>query len=363
MTKIISANRFETLKKTALDNQPLRKQVQLGDVKFITSDTIQYAGLTLGITKAALRDLCNLVGVSAKMNTTVKNVMGEEFTRTLLNLLKDAISKKSGLTLTMVVGRDKIVRRFMTKTESMISNTSFFDMAEMIIDKNNLDINSMNVTKDGGVTINTISPKSGFDLNGFKDEVFNSGLSLTNSLTGVQIDPYIHRLVCTNGMVTKQFQEAIKMNNLSTDSMMKFHESLNRLQRNNFKPIQFTDKLEQAMKTPASVAEMMTGIDMIKSASNIEDQDIHHFIKFHQTVKDYQKLGVDITKLNHEQMKNAKTGLSVWDVINGVTDFASHNYGYEMKDGAETRLQMRAGDLLCKSSYDTSNLVLVQPNY
>ena len=68
-------------------------------------------------------------------------------------------------------------------------------------------------------------------------------------------------------------------------------------------------------------------------------------------------------KLNHDQQKNAKTALSVWDVINGVTDFASHNYGYEMKDNSAANLQMQAGSMLCKDSYDTSNLVLVQPNY
>lgn len=360
----VTQQQFDIKKSEAINNQPLRKLVQLGDVKFLTSDTIQYAGLTMGISKAALRDLCNMVGVSAKMNTTVKSVMGEEFTKTLLNMLKDAISKKSGLQLTMVVGRDKIVRRFMTKNESMISNSSFFDLTEQLIDKHNLEIDSFSVDKDGRVNLSTISPSSGFGLQGFNDETFNAGLSMSNSLTGVKVDPYIHRLVCTNGMVTQQFSEAIKMNNLNPASMIKFHESLRRLEKNNFQPQGFKDKLQSAMKTPASLAEMLRGMDMIKSSSNIDDSQVHQFIKYSQTVRDYKNLGVDIHKLNHDQLKNAKTALSVWDVINGVTDFASHNYGYEMRtDNSSANLQMQAGSMLCKESYDTSNLVLVQPNY
>lgn len=361
MTQIITSTQFASKKQEAMDKQPLRKQINLGDIKFLTSDTIQYAGLTMGLTKTALRDLCNLVGVSAKMNTTVKSIMGEDFTKTLLNMLKDAISSKSGLSLTMVTGRDKIIRRFLTKSEAMISNASFFDMAEGIISANNLDVTTFDVTKDGGVTLNTISPKGGFEINGFSDEVFDSGLSMSNALTGVQMDPYIHRLVCTNGMRAQQFSESIKMKNLSPDSMLKFYESLRQLQSTNFQPMEFTNKLNAAMNTKASVAELMRGIDMIKSASNIDDAEIHKFIPYQQTKRDYQRCGLELNKLNHEQQKNAKTNLNVWDVINGVTDFASHDYGYEFKDGGQATLQMNAGNMLCKDQYDTANLVLNQP--
>ena len=361
--KVLTQAQFDTKKLKAINTQPLRKHIQLGDVKFLTSDTIQYAGLTMGISKAALRDLCNLIGVSAKMNTSVKSVMGEDFTKTLLNLLKDAISSKSGLDLTMIVGRDKIVRRFMSKHQTMISNTAFFDLAEEIIDKNNLNVDKFDVGVDGTVNITSLSPISGFGLAGFDDESFDAGLSISNSLTGVQVDPYIHRLVCTNGMVGEQFNEAINIKSLNAPSMVKFHESLKRLEKNNFKPTQFIDQLERAMKTPASIAEMNRGIDLIQSTSNVDGSQVHQFIKYSETIREYQKLNVDVTKLNHAQQQNARTGLSVWDVINGVTDFASHDYGYELKEGGVTKLQSNAGQLLCKDSYDTSNLVLVQPNY
>ena len=64
--------------------------------------------------------------------------------------------------------------------------------------------------------------------------------------------------------------------------------------------------------------------------------------------------------LNAKQKANLRTGVSVWDVINGVTDFASHNYGFDKKANSDTHLQMVAGDILAKN-YDTANLVLNQP--
>ena len=52
----------------------------------------------------------------------------------------------------------------------------------------------------------------------------------------------------------------------------------------------------------------------------------------------------------------------MWDIINGVTDFASHDYGFEIKNPETTRNEMmvQAGGMLTKN-YDTQNLLVAQP--
>ena len=64
--------------------------------------------------------------------------------------------------------------------------------------------------------------------------------------------------------------------------------------------------------------------------------------------------------LTPEQKRNCRTGLTHWDVINGITDFASHNYGYEKKPNSDRHLQVQAGDMLARTP-DTANLILNQP--
>jgi hypothetical protein len=73
-----------------------------------------------------------------------------------------------------------------------------------------------------------------------------------------------------------------------------------------------------------------------------------------------QAEGADGAKLTDAQKRSVRTGLKVWDVINGVTDFASHNYGYEKTANADRHLQLRAGDLLSRD-FDTKNIILNQP--
>ena len=48
----------------------------------------------------------------------------------------------------------------------------------------------------------------------------------------------------------------------------------------------------------------------------------------------------------------------MWNVINGVTDFASHNYGFNVNNSVQ--LQIEAGNMLCKN-FDISNTLDVSP--
>ena len=66
--------------------------------------------------------------------------------------------------------------------------------------------------------------------------------------------------------------------------------------------------------------------------------------------------GIDTVTMSKEQKKNAKTGTSVWDLLNGLTHFSTHDNGFAISDDSRRRLQVQAGGLLVKE-FDMSNLV------
>lgn len=359
-TKFLSTEQFAKAKAEALQKQLIRKRVQVEDINFITSDTIEYCGLFLGLEKKALRDLCNFLGISEKLQKNMNSTFGEDFTKQLINALKGAIASRKGSSLTMVIDRNRNVHRFISDASTMLSHESFFDQVERIVNDSNLEIERFTSDDAGNVNIQTILPSSDFNVSGFKDEYFKSGLNLTNSITGVQVDPYVHRLICTNGMIGRAFNESINVKKFDRESFEKLHQSIARIKSNGFQPQSFQEQVKRAIDTPASINEMLTAMDLIKSNSKIPEDQVRLFVDYHKTFHDYAKLGINVEKLNHEQMKNAKTAVSMWDLVNGLTDFSSHNYGYEVKDGANERIQMKAGNMLCKT-FDTSNLVPVQP--
>ena len=366
LSKTFSQEQYNAFKQSAMVKQPLRKEINLHDLKFITIDTVDYCGLKLGMSKRAVKDIMQLLGLAQSFGGKLNNVFGEQFTNTLLNIMKDAISTKKGVSVNLLVSPDRIIQRIHKSGSSWVSTENFFDIVERTIDKSNLSINNMQVNNQGGIIIGTTNPDSEFQLSGkgldSKQEVFQGGLNFNRTYSGLQVDPFLYRLWCANGCVTKEFEESIRMTNITPNSWNEFYKNLERIEANNFQPKGFADKVKMAANTPASLAEMDKAINLIKNSSNIDDLNIQPFVQYGETYNAFKKMGIQPRELTHQQKKNARTNVSVWDIVNGITDFASHDYGFEVKDPENTRnnMMVEAGALLTKT-YDTQNLLVAQP--
>jgi hypothetical protein len=366
LSKQFSQAQYDAFKQSTMVKQPLRKEINLHELKFITIDTVDYCGLKLGMSKRAVKDMMQILGLAQTFGGKLNNVFGEQFTNTLLNTMKDAISTKKSLSVTLLVSPDRIVQRIHKSGSSWVSTENFFDIVERTIDKSDLSINNMQVNNDGGIIIGTTNPNSEFQLSGknldSKQEVFQGGLNFNRNYSGVQVDPFLYRLWCANGCVTKEFEESIRMSNINQSSWNDFYKNLERIEANNFQPKGFADKVKLAAATPASLNEMDRAINLIKNNSNIDDQNIQPFIPYGETYNAFKKMGIQPSELSTKQKINARTNVSMWDIINGVTDFASHDYGFEIKNPENTRNEMmvQAGGMLTKN-YDTQNLLVAQP--
>ncbi len=93
----------------------------------------------------------------------------------------------------------------------------------------------------------------------------------------------------------------------------------------------------------------------MKANSKVTDTELEIYAPIASTEEAYKKNGVIIENLNKDQKENARTDVSYWELVNGITDFASHNYGHELKN--PDTLQRFAGRLFVKKP-DLSNLVL-----
>ena len=366
LSKQISQDHWNSFKNGAFQKQPLRKEINLADIKFLNLQDVDYCGLKLGMSKRAIRDIMGILGLSNVFGGKINSVFGEQFTQTLLNTMKDAISMKKGLTATMLVSPERIIQRIHKSGSSWVSTENFFDLVERTIDKHDLVVNNVETNNQGGIIVKTTNPNSEFGITGknldSKQEVFQGGLNFCRNLSGLQVDPYLYRLWCSNGMVTREFEESIRMTNIRPADWEQFHRNLDRIEANNFQPQGFVDKVKMAANTPASMAEMTQAINLIKNNSDIKDLDIQPFVPYGETFNAFKRMGIQPTELSTAQKRNARTKVSVWDIVNGITDFASHDYGFEIKDPENVRNEMmvQAGGILTKK-YDTQNLLVAQP--
>lgn len=366
LSKQISQEHWNSFKNATSVKQPMRKEINLADLKFLTLDTVDYCGVRLVMSKRAVKDIMSILGLSQTFGGNLNSIFGEQFTNTLLNTMKDAISSRKGISVTLLVSSDRVIQRVHKTGSSWVSTENFFDLVERTIDKHGLIVNNVENDSNGNIIVKTTNPNSEFDIVGkgldSKQEVFQGGLNFQRTYNGLEVDPYLYRLWCTNGMVTKEFEESIRMTNITPQDWERFHQQLDRIESNNFVPQGFVDKVKMAANTPASIAEMERAINLIKSNSNCEDMAIMPFVNYGETYNQFKKMGIQPSELSNGQKKNARTNQSVWDIVNGITDFASHDYGFEIKDPENTRnnMMVQAGGILTKQ-YDTQNLLLAQP--
>jgi hypothetical protein len=360
---LITQKQFSDFREDALRNQPLRKEIALADIRFVTMDAIEYAGLNFGLARPALKDLMRILGVNINIEERLSQSIGEDGARNFLNGLRSALSKSAG-SIILLVTPDRIVQRITKggRETTLFTGQTFFDTVDRFMNTNTgMEIKDMNFNREtGGISLSASSPGGEFQVGNFTDEVFHGGLNLSITADGIKASPYLHRLVCTNGMVTRSFEESFNLNRNTTESWTNFWQNLERIEKGGFKPVAFTNKVVNARETRASFAEMERSMNLILGNSKCDLDNLQQFINYKPTFNRLHSAGIDTLKLTPGQKRNLRTGLSMWDCINGVTDFASHNYGFEKSANCDRHLQLQAGDILTKD-FDTQNLILNQP--
>jgi len=346
---------FDTFKQDVLSKKIGRKQVSLSEIRLISDSALEINGLTLALSTEGFTSLLKIVGISKQLRRNLIKQYGDSFADNLVSTLGKALNaSKSNVTLLIDMRKRKVIN-IVTNSKVMISNESYLSNVERVINDSNLLIDSMIVRDNGGFTISTIGDNSEWGLSGVEStESFKFGLNFDNDpVKGTRLMPYNQRLICTNGMIGQDFVGVHQLNN-TKDSWDAFYHKIEILKKDNYKPIEFSSTLKSIMNSDASLEELTQARNIIKANSKITDNELETYAPIGSTEEAYKKSGVLIDSFNKEQKKNAKTDVSYWELINGITDFASHNYGYELKNS--DTLQRFAGRMFTKKP-DLTNLV------
>lgn len=354
----LSNSLIEQRKVQTLEAQNLRKVVPFRDINLIDVESIEYQGSKINITKSAFKNLLGLLGMSNQFATKFENLFTKEAKAQFINTMKNAMASNSGRLseVTLVLNPvTKTVVAITKKEEFGISNQQFMQVAENIIDNQSMDVTNWSIDPGTGIiTINAFNPKANFAVQGLSDEVFTGGVTFQNSpKDGFQVLPYVNRQWCTNGLTTAFAQEAYTLNSLDQGSMEKFFENLNGLRKNNFAPTGFADRVRAAHNTPASLHELQFAHNLIEPFAG---ERVDNWIPLAENMNAFYRAGFE--SLSTEQLKHAKSNTSVWDVINGVTHFATHGahiIDTNMQDYNASELMVKSGNLFGKKSFDHEN--------
>jgi len=354
----ISQQLFDAKSKEAVSRTPMRREFGLKDIEIINDQTLTLDGKQVGMNKEAFKGFCKIVGLPTGFDKTFSSAFGDKARQQLVNRLKIAAQAKGNTSVSIVLNPDtKRIIGVQKDPRDLISNQTFVETSSSIINKYGLEVNDFSVSSDGGVAINASSPKNAWGLQGLKDEEFYGGISFTNSPSGgFMVSPYLQRLVCANGLIGCSFEESMSLGQMDSRSMEKFWKGLNDLADRGFRPVSFDEKVRHAMNTMASLSELEGASHELKAYSDADTKELEAWVPLQSTRSKFHTSGIDTLAFTSNQKKGAKTGTSIWDLVNGITHFASHDNGFKIEDYDRRKLQLEASRLLTKN-FDMANFV------
>jgi len=360
----LSQSAFDVKKAEAINNQLMRKEITLSEFNVIDNNHIDVDGVKIEVTDKAFGKLLGRLRIPKAFAKRFSDGFGNDGLRQLITMMKSAKSNRNEQTVTLLVDpNSRKITDILPAGYASISQESFIDFASRYIDQYNLGVTHMGSSQYGGTQINCVAPQGMFNVPGMTNEVFNTGVTFRNTPTrGLEVSPYLERLICANGMTSTAFAENYGLHNLNDKNINEFNEHMIRMAATNFQPVGLADNIKKANSTDASLAEMQRAASSILSLDKAVDYDyVQKYIPVERAFKAYSQLGADPNTFTKAQMKNAKSGMSVWDLVNGMTNFASNDTKFNINEGKMGNLMVTAGNILCKKQYDTEGVLDINP--
>ena len=360
----LSPTAFQARKAEAVRNEVMRKEISLSEFNVIDNTHIEVDGVKIELTPFAFKRLLGRLRIPTAFAKRFSDGFGTDGLQQLVQMMKTMKSSKNDQTVTLLVDpRNKVITNILPAGYASISNEAFVDFAEGYINQYGLEVKDFGSDPNGGATINCVSPNSVFSVPGMSDEIFNTGVTFRNTPTrGLEVSPYLNRLVCSNGMSSTSFSETYGLHELTDKSISEFNEHMINMASTGFQPVGLADKIKMANDTDASIAEVQRAMSaMLSTDKKIDFEYMQRYLPINRVMKAYSDIGAEPSTFTTKQLQNAKSGLSIWEVVNGITNFASNDEKYNIDDHKTGNLMVSAGNLLMKKNFDTEALIQFDP--
>ena len=360
----LSPTVFQARKAEAVRNEIMRKEISLSEFTVLDNTHIEVDGVKIELTPFAFKRLLGRLRIPTAFAKRFESGFGSDGLQQLVQMMKAMKSSKNDQTVTLLVDPNaKKITNILPAGYASISNEAFIDFAEGYINQYGLEVKDFGSDPNGGATINCISPNGVFRVPGMSDEVFNTGVTFRNTPTrGLEVSPYLNRLVCSNGMSSTAFSETYGLHELTDKSIAEFNDHMIIMASTGFQPAGLADKIKMANNTDASIAEVQRAMSAMLSADKkIDFEYMQRYLPINRVMKAYSDIGAVPETFTAKQLQNAKSGLSIWEVVNGITNFASNDDKYDIDDHKKSNLMVSAGNLLMKHNFDTEALIQFDP--
>lgn len=363
---------YENFKKEVKENYPIRKNLTLSELNINFEDVesrngnITLEGVKISLSSGAFKSLLKTLKISDSFMGKFTDIFGMNSRNQLVKIIKTKLAVEKDMKVSIYISPSTMrVVAITDMNKPYVSPDFYFNMVENVINDHQLDVGNMSISSDGNVQISTIKSGWGFDVPDLKDESFHTGVIVTAGPTeDIAIDPYIIRLICENGMVgPRRLEMGPRLMSNGVDDINQFMRDIKGLSETNkkFQNI-FSDQVRKMNTISASYNELVKLREIV--ASKVTDKNdsrveavLDRFFPIGEVQSMYKEKGFSLETLTNRHWKNAKTNMTSWDLLNSITDVASHDYGMGIGEYAKADLRKQAGLFMFNKQFDCEYLL------
>lgn len=346
---IMNTKEFNRIKQDVLDRPICYREVEAKEIVALGENHYTVGNATLEVSPQIAEVIDRFAGIKTGQSRIAHDSYGEQGLTNLRNFFGQAEVKGSKrLVLTANTLERQIVDARPIK-DKMITPDVFFDFAEMFMDKNSYLPERVEYTRSlkKGVCILMKPVHEEIMEYAPGDEFLSNGLYLSWNPGQINLGNYYKRLVCSNGStrgshhsITKVYSPEVK----ELGRLLELNEVFAPLKRETEKMV---ISAKQAMTTTASVRELGVAVKMLNQ-HGVEPKDANQLIPYERTMSLYEQAGYITDSAN---MAQAKSEMTIWELFNLLTFFATHNQMWTAQDIRRTSL-MEASLIMLMREHD-----------
>ena len=304
------------------DRNPYRT-VGREQLEYIGGNFYKVDGVEMEVTPEVAADLDAFIGLSKEQAKTVETASGETGIRNFRNYLASANSISRPLRLAIVGDRNtrRITQAVPLKGE-LITAEAFFDFAEMFMDRNGYSSRSCMISSDTGdgfsIVLDSEFPEVSAIIDG--EDFLTNSIYLKWNPGEIELGHYYERLICSNGQVERIHSRDAVINSLTTEQvirMLSLPDS--KIMDRGFN--EFRNAALSAINTRASLQELKY-VSAFLEKFGLDAREVEEVAPYRKELQEYAARGYDIDRNN---AATTLASMTVWNLYNSVTAFASHN--------------------------------------
>jgi len=362
------ASHYNKFKTNVLSRSIETGSCYLDELEMLSDRYARFRDSVYSITPGAFQQLMKALEIPPEYINRFSRLMGDDARDALIYRTQKAMSvSKTNVNITIDFDEHTIIS-ITPQRSPCLPTDLFFDTVEKVVDKNELNFFNTELDMNGGVSITALS-RDQFSIDGLEDEEHKWGVAFLNSPSeGALASPFTYRETCNNGLVlgkTTQSGVTAKLEAFTNEKIDEFLEKLEQLETKEFNQMYYSQRVRELSRKSASYQEVHQYRKLVHSLLKGDEMDhsgeaiLDSFFPLAHIQDRYRKQhNINLAKYTAKAKRNVRTDLSLWALVNAVTEVASNDIGHlPLQKGARPELKREAGKLFDQGTHDADHIL------